>query len=107
MKRLTVRRTAVIHRLLFSIIIEVCLLKYYFESHLIYNDAIIQKTIFTQLNIIVPYLDIIGLCYMCCNFMTNLYDAAKMSCDVIALPYQGHANYGTWSIDFDYFLNQT
>ena len=23
-----------------------------------------------------------------------------MSCDVAALPFQAHANYGTWSIDF-------
>ena len=25
-----------------------------------------------------------------------------MSCEVAALPFQAHANYGTWSIDFDY-----
>ena len=24
-----------------------------------------------------------------------------MSCDVVALPFQAHANYGTWSLDFD------
>ena len=24
-----------------------------------------------------------------------------MSCEVAALPFQVHANYGTWSIDFD------
>jgi hypothetical protein len=24
-----------------------------------------------------------------------------MSCEVAALPFQAHANYGTWSIDFD------
>ena len=29
----------------------------------------------------------------CPNFMTNL-------CDEAALPFQEHANYGTWSIDF-------
>ena len=23
-----------------------------------------------------------------------------MSCDVASLPFQAHANYGTWSIDF-------
>jgi hypothetical protein len=23
-----------------------------------------------------------------------------MSCDVAALPFQAHSNYGTWSIDF-------
>ena len=32
--------------------------------------------------------------------MRNLCDAAQMSCDVAALPFQAHANYGTWSIDF-------
>ena len=26
-----------------------------------------------------------------------------MSSEVAALPFQAHANYGTWSIDFDYF----
>ena len=25
-----------------------------------------------------------------------------MSCDVAALPFQTHANYGTWSIDLDW-----
>ena len=33
--------------------------------------------------------------------MRNLCDAAYMSYDVTALPFQAHANYGTWSIDFD------
>ena len=32
--------------------------------------------------------------------MRNLCDAALMLCDVAALPFQVHANYGTWSIDF-------
>ena len=26
-----------------------------------------------------------------------------MSCEVDSLPFQSHANYGTWSIDFDYY----
>ena len=26
-----------------------------------------------------------------------------MSCEVAALPFQAHANYGTWSIDFVLF----
>ena len=34
--------------------------------------------------------------------MRNLCDAALMSCDVAALPFQANANYGTWSIDFAY-----
>ena len=32
--------------------------------------------------------------------MRNLCDAAKMSREVAALPFQAHANYGTWSTDF-------
>ena len=32
--------------------------------------------------------------------MRNLCDAVLMSCEVAALPFQAHANYGTWSIDF-------
>ena len=32
--------------------------------------------------------------------MSNLCDAAYMSCEAAALPFQAHANYGTWSIDF-------
>ena len=34
--------------------------------------------------------------------MINLCDAAYMSCEVAALPFQAHANYWAWSIDFDY-----
>ena len=44
-------------------IIEVYLLKYYFESHLIYKWRYYRQTIFNQLNIMVPYVDIIGLCH--------------------------------------------
>ena len=36
------------------------------------------------------------------NFMRNLCDAAFMACEVAALPFQAHANYGTWSVDFDF-----
>ena len=32
--------------------------------------------------------------------MRNLCDAAYISCEGAALPFQAHANYGTWSIDF-------
>ena len=32
--------------------------------------------------------------------MRNLCDAASMSCEVAALLFQAHANYGTWSVDF-------
>ena len=42
-------------------IIEVYLLKYYFESHLIYNDA--NSIIDKQSPIIKYYVDIIGLCH--------------------------------------------
>ena len=44
-------------------IIEVYFLKYYFESSYI-NDAIMYwQTIFNQLNIILSYVEIIGLCH--------------------------------------------
>ena len=43
-------------------IIEVNFLKYYFESHLIYEWSYYRQTIFNQLNIMVPNVDMIGLC---------------------------------------------
>ena len=33
--------------------------------------------------------------------MRKLCDAAQMSWDVTALPFQAHVNYGTWSLDFE------
>ena len=42
--------------------IEVYLSKYQFESHLTYKWRYYRKTIFNQLNIMVPYVDIIRLC---------------------------------------------
>ena len=44
-------------------LIEVYLLKYYFERHLIYRWRYYRQTISNQLNIMVPYIDIIGLCH--------------------------------------------
>ena len=44
-------------------IIEIYLLKYFFESHLIYKIRYYRQTNFNQLNIMVPYVDIIGLCH--------------------------------------------
>ena len=32
--------------------------------------------------------------------MRNQCEAALISCEGAALPFQAHANYGTWSIDF-------
>ena len=43
-----------------------------------------KETIFNQLNIMVPYVD---------NDI-NLCQVALMSCDVAALPFQAHNNYG-------------
>ena len=45
------------------------------------NDVIIKNSInsnkiFNQLNIILPYVDIIGLCNSVINFMRNLCDVA-------------------------------
>ena len=42
---------------------EVCLLKYYFESNLIFKWRYYRQQIFKQLNIMVPYVNIIGLCH--------------------------------------------
>ena len=44
-------------------VIEVNLLKYNFESHLIYKYRYYRQTIFNQLNIISPYVDMISLCH--------------------------------------------
>ena len=70
-----------------------------------YNRSISLKLLLllevtSYINIMVSYEDIIGL-YGVVNFMRNLCDAALMSCQVAALPFQAYANYGTWSIDFD------
>ena len=35
-------------------------------------------------------------------YSTNQNVVTKMSSDVAALPFQAHANYGTWSIDLNY-----
>ena len=43
----------------------------------------------------VSYAYIIGLCHSVAILWMI------MSCEVAALPFQAHANYGTWSIDFD------
>ena len=48
----------------------------------------------------VTYVDIIGLCLSVAIFLINLCDAALKSCYVAALPFQVHANYEIWSIDF-------
>ena len=42
-------------------IIEVYLLNYYFESHLISKWSYYRQTIFYQLNLMIPHVDIIGL----------------------------------------------
>ena len=51
------------------------------------NDTIIDK----QLNIMVPYVDIISLCHSVAIVL------CRNLCDV------ANANYGTWSIDFDWY----
>ena len=43
-------------------------LKYYFESPLLYKLCYYRQTIFNQLNIIVPYVEIIGLCLIVAIF---------------------------------------
>ena len=71
-------------------IIEVLSFKAYFESHLIYKWLNFRQTIFNQLNIMVSYVGIIGLC--------QSVKILRKLCEVAALPFQAHANYGTWSI---------
>ena len=46
------------------------------------------------------YVDMIGLGHS----IAILCDAAQMVCDVAALTFQAHANYGTWSKDFVIFV---
>ena len=62
------------------------LLKYHFESKLIYKWRYYRQTI---LNVMVSDVDIIGLCYS-----VTLYDKS-MWCEVPTLPFQANANYGT------------
>ena len=50
-------------------LIEVYLLKYYFESHLIYN-IYYGQTIFNQLNIMVP--SVYGFCH-CVSILREIY----------------------------------
>ena len=60
------------------------------------NDPI-RQTIFDQLNSMVSYVDIIGLCHSV-TILCEIY--VIWPCEVAALPFQAHANYGTWSRDF-------
>ena len=46
----------------------------------------------------VPYVKMIGLDHS----VAILSEIYVMSCEVAALPFQAHANYGTWSIDVGY-----
>ena len=48
----------------------------------------------------VSYVDNIKAMPECRNFKRNLSIAAYMSCVVAALPFQAHANYRTWPLDF-------
>ena len=49
---------------------------YIIESHQINKWCYYRQTIFNQLNIIVPYVDIIGLCSKLLQLYENLCDAA-------------------------------
>ena len=76
--------------------------KYYFESHLIYKRRYYRQTILNQINIMVPYVDIISLCFR----ITILWEIFVMrhKCHVRSrggiTSIQTNANYRTWSIDF-------
>ena len=80
-------------------IIEVHLLKYYFESHLIYKYCYCRQTSF-NINV-----DMIGLCHSVA-ILWEIY-VMQHKCNerwLTALPFQANANYGTWSIDFGHSL---
>ena len=63
------------------------------------NDAIKDKKSKKQLNILVSYVDIIGLCNSVAILWENYVMWPKlMSREVAALPFQAHANYGTWTM---------
>ena len=82
-------------------VIKVYFLQYYFESHLIYRWRYYRQTIFNQFNIMVSYVDIIGLFHS----VTILWEFYVMQpkCQVrwLCFHFKSMHNYGTWSIDFD------
>ena len=57
------------------------------------NDAI--KLIDKQLNIMVPYADIISLFHSEKSMWCGIH-----ACKVAYLPFEANANYGTWLIEF-------
>ena len=67
------------------------------------NDAVTGKKIFNQLNIMVPYVDMIGLCHNVAILLESMWCGVNV-CDAAALPYQAHANYGICPIDFGYYI---
>ena len=66
-------------------IIEVYLLEYYFESHLIYKWRYYRQTIFSQSNIMVSYVDMIGLCHSV-TILRETY-VMRLKCHVRWLPF--------------------
>ena len=64
------------------------------------NDAIIDKHLQS-----IKYYGTLRRynCHSVTIFMKNLCDASQMSCDVAALPFQAHANYGTWPWEKTFF----
>ena len=70
-----------------------------FWKSLIYEWRYYRQTIFNQLNILVLYVDIIGLCHSVA-ILWEIYVMRHKYHQVAVLSFQANANYGTWSIDF-------
>ena len=71
------------------------------------NVAIIDKQFLQS----IKYYGILRRCNWsmpyCLNLMRNLCDAALISREVAALPFQVHASNGIWLIDFDCVLSKS
>ena len=88
--------------LVYYIFIKIFIIEVYFESHLMYKWRYYRQIIFNQWNIIVSYVEIIGLCHSVAIFW-EIY-VMRPKCHVRWLRFHfNHYNCGTWSIDFDFY----
>ena len=77
---------------------SIYLLKYYFKSQLIQKLHYYRQTIFNQLNIMVPYVDIIGLCHSVAILQEIYVMQHKYHVRWHNFHFKRNANYETWSI---------
>ena len=93
-------------------IIEVYILKYYFESHLIYKWRYYTQTIFNQLNIKVTYVNIIGLSHSVAILWEILVMQHKCYLKELRFHFKrmiitGQVNFGLWTLElYSIFYNQ-